>query len=153
MTSEALPAGAFVPHRAPLLLVDEVLAHDACSITTRSTVHDQPPFGDGAGGVPAYLGLELMAQSVAALSGIRRSGRGLAPIVGLLVGTRRYRASVPRFLDGTALTVHAVEKLADYVDMNVFVCRITGEDGRLLAEADVKAYQPDNIQAYLDANP
>ena len=153
MPSHPLPAEPFVPHRPPMLLVDFVLAHDAHSIQTRCCVRDLPPFGTGDGRVPATIGLEMMAQSVAALSGLRRHALGLAPSIGLLVGSRRYRSQTSHFQQGHALTVNATEKLSDYVDMNVFACEIRDADDQLLAEGDLKAYLPEDIHAYLEAHP
>lgn len=153
MLAKPLPASAFVPHRPPLLLVDEVLAHGPSTLTARLTVRDEPPFGDGEGGVPAYLGIEYMAQTIAAYSGMQRAARGLAPSIGLLVGSRRYVPSVMRFIAGSTLTVSTVEKLSEYADMNVFACRIADETGSVLAEADIKAYQPEDIAQYLESHP
>lgn len=148
-----LPAMQFVSHRSPLLLVDDILVHDSQSITAQLTVRDAPPFGDGEGGVPSYLGLEYMAQTIAALSGLRRRAQNLQPIIGLLVGTRCYSNNTPRFADGDRLTISAREKISEYAELSVFECRIADTRGRTLAEADVKAYQPADIHQYLESHP
>jgi len=151
LTTPPLLAAHYLPHRAPLLLVDTVHERSDRHLVTRLTVRDVAPFGLGDGRVPAYLGLEYMAQTVACFSGVQRVARGQRPIIGLLLGSRRYRAHTAFFADGQVLVVRAEERLSEYAQLNVFACRIESEDGSLLAEADLKAYQSEDPLALLQA--
>lgn len=142
--------GALLPHRGPMLLVDTLLDYDAERVRVGLTVRDAPPFGDARGGVPAYIGLEYMAQAIAVFSGLELQYTGEPPKIGLLIGTRRYRASVPRFSHGAALVVTALRVLGDDEALWVFDCTITDAAGTLLASAGVKAFRPHDIREFLN---
>lgn len=145
------PVDALLPHRGPLRLVDTLLDYDAERVRVGLTVRDAPPFGDGRGSVPAYIGLEYMAQAISVFSGLEMLSIGVAPKIGLLIGTRRYHASVPQFSHGAALVVNALRVLGSDEALWVFDCTIATADGTVLASAEVKAFRPRDIGDFLDA--
>lgn len=144
------PVDALLPHRGPLRLVDTLLDFDAERVSVGLTVRDAAPFGDGAGGVPAYLGLEYMAQAICVFSGLQLRTTGESPKIGLLIGTRRYHAAVPRFTSGEALVVTANRVLGGDEALWVFDCTLSNPAGQVLASAEVKAYRPRDIRDFLD---
>ncbi|MBB5191258.1 putative hotdog family 3-hydroxylacyl-ACP dehydratase [Silvimonas terrae] len=137
-----------VPHDGPMLLLDEVVAAEGDMLTTRVI-----PRGDGMfdenGQVGAWVGLEYMAQTMAALAGWEGRQRGEAPRVGLMLGTRRYHCHVPFFRVGEPLLVTAQREFEADNGIGVMQCRIETPDHTLLAEALLSAYQPDNLDAFL----
>lgn len=149
-TPTPTPADALLPHRGPLLLVDTLLNYDAERVSVGLTVRDVPPFGDACGGVPAYIGLEYMAQTISVFSGLELAHLGEPPKIGLLIGTHRYRAAVSHFRHGAALVVTAHCVMGGDESLWVFDCTITDEAGVLLASAQVKAYRPRDIRAFLN---
>ncbi len=149
-TPTPTPVDALLPHRAALRLVDTLLDYGTDHVRVSLTVRDAPPFGDGDGGVPAYLGLEYMAQAISVFSGLELHSAGVAPKIGLLIGTRRYHAAVPRFADGAVLTVTANRVLGGDDTLWVFDCTISDAAGTLLASAEVKAFRPRDIRDFLD---
>jgi len=68
-------------------------------------------FGDG-NTVPALLGIEYMAQTIAAFGGIKRRLAGRPLDLGFLLGTRRYVCNVGTFAVGSVLTV-SVKRLVE----------------------------------------
>ena len=56
-------------------------------------------------GVPAWAGVEYMAQTIAAHAGVEARARGEPPAIGFLLGTRAYSTSVEKFPNGSKLTV------------------------------------------------
>ncbi len=56
-------------------------------------------------GVPSYVGIEYIAQTVAAHAGMAALEKGELVRVGFLLGTRRYACRVPYFPLGALLTV------------------------------------------------
>lgn len=141
---------ALLPHRGPLLLVHTLLDYDAECVSVGLTVRDVPPFGDTCGGVPAYIGLEYMAQAISVFSGLALHHAGEPPRIGLLLGTRRYRANVPHFCHGAALVVTARCVMGNDEALWVFDCTITDTAGTLLASAEVKAFRPQDIRDFLN---
>jgi predicted hotdog family 3-hydroxylacyl-ACP dehydratase len=129
-----------LPHRPPMILIDEIVSYDDASVVAAVTVREASLFGEAAG-VPAYVGLEYMAQTCGAHVGALARDRGEPPRVGFLLGTRQYHAHVAWFRLGERLIVSA--KVIYHDDqMGAFDCRIDVE-GQLVAAAQLNVYQPD----------
>lgn len=133
-----------LPHDGGMLLLDEILdlgeEHVTCAVRVRAHTR----FCDGVNGVPAWVGLEYMAQTMCAFSGVEEVRAGLAPSIGLLLGSRRYQSEVEWFALGADLIVRADLQLRDENDLVAFQCTIH-ERGLLLARGDVKAYRPRDV--------
>jgi predicted hotdog family 3-hydroxylacyl-ACP dehydratase len=129
-----------IPHRPPMVLVDRLDGFTHNSVDCSLTVTDSLAFVTEEG-LPAWVGLEVMAQSVAAWSGaVALSGN--RPInVGFLLGTRKYRSYTAVFALGSELKIHGEELLQD-AGMLVFECTIMLQ-GEVVAEAKLTAYLPD----------
>ena len=100
-------------------------------------------------GVPAWVGIEYMAQTVALYAGICAKQAGTDIRMGFLLGTRRYQAATDYFRLGSLLqtTVHEVWQDGN---MAVFDCQICcNEGGRQLAEAHLNVFQPEDPIAFL----
>ena len=99
-----IPVRELVPQEPPMVFLDRVLAYEENSLTTETTVDRENPFCEDDG-MPAWVGIEYMAQSVAAYAGVQARLRGEPPMVGFLLGTRAYKCSVSRFPLGETLTI------------------------------------------------
>jgi predicted hotdog family 3-hydroxylacyl-ACP dehydratase len=139
----------YIPHRPPMVLIDTI--HDFADdrVTTTTHITPQAPFfRQEENGVPAWVGLEYMAQTAAVWIGLddERCGREVEPA--FLVSSRQFTASVPVFPAGetlyTQVQVHLVEQF-----IVVFNGRITNAEGELRAEALFTAYRPEDVRAYL----
>ena len=136
-----------LPHRHSMLLVDEV-DYGPDQGEAVLTIRSDSQFCDGVRGVPAWVGIEYMAQAISVFSGVEQLQRNEQVKIGLLIGTRRYESEVPVFTIGTRL--HIIARLSDREDggISMFACEI--RDGqRVLARADIKAYRPEDIRAFL----
>lgn len=131
---------AWVPHRGPMNLLDAVLRCDDHAIEATVRVPAQGLFST-AEGVPAWVGIEYMAQAVAAWSGARARVQGGSPRIGYLLGSRRYEAMVPVFAPGTKLQVFATCELMGENGLGMFDCRVE-HDGRVLASGRLSVYEP-----------
>ena len=145
-TGERYAVEQVLPHRAPMLLA-EAVDYGADYGQIRLTVRADSPFCEGAQGVPAWVGIEYMAQAMGVFSGVERVQNGASPQIGLLIGTRRYDSTVPLFPLGAQLTITARLTFCEG-EMFVFQCEIS--DGQqVLAQGDIKAFRPDDVQAFL----
>lgn len=137
-----------LPHSGGMLLLDELLEsgdeHIVCAVRVRAGTR----FCDGRNGVPAWVGIEYMAQAMCAFSGIEEVRAGLAPSIGLLLGSRRYQSEVEWFGLGSDLVVRADLRLRGDDDLVAFLCTIH-EGDRLLASGDVKAYRPRDVMSVI----
>ncbi len=137
-----------IPHRGTLRLIDRLLSWDEDRVAVEVRVPADGPFND-EDGVPAWVGVEYMAQAIAAWAGCQARGRGGEPNIGFLLGTRRYEAQVPNFPAGSLLRVEAVRELLGDNGLGMFACRILA-DGAEIASANVSVFEPPDAMAYLE---
>lgn len=128
-----------VPHAAPMILIDEVSpgAADQLSATVRIT--EQSLFFELNRGVPAYVGIEYIAQTVAATVGYRARSKGDDVGIGYLLGARNYAASVHYFPLGTTLFVQVSAEF-ESDDLAAYRGKIHTADGRQLVETSITLY-------------
>ncbi|MGH8160144.1 MAG: 3-hydroxylacyl-ACP dehydratase [Rhodanobacter sp.] len=118
------PIDALLPHAGDMILLDAVNEAAEERIVCRRTVRAGGLFNDADDNLPAWCGVELMAQAVAAWSGwlARREKRPVR--LGFLLGTRHYRCAVDAFPLGSELLIEAVRSFHDDNGMAMFTCRI-----------------------------
>lgn len=141
------PIAELIPHRGRMQLIDRVLEQQGEAIVTELVVCDDPLFCC-EGEVGAWVGLEYMAQSVAALIGLNARARGEPVRIGLLLGSRRYAAHVPAFRAGQTLRVEASQVLIADNGLAAFEARVFDQE-KIVAEAVLTAFQPEDVQAFL----
>lgn len=141
------PVETFVPHRRAMLLVDRLVEVGPSHAITELVVPADGLFVH-EGRVPGWVGIEYMAQTIAAWSGARHAAGGGTPRMGMLLGTRRYHAVVPDFAAGTLLRVEArLEFVADN-GLGVFDCRILHGDAEV-ATARLSTFEPEDGESIL----
>lgn len=145
-----LPAvESLIQQRGEMLLLDRVLERepDYVIVAARVLPRDHPLMDPR--GMPAWVGIELMAQAVAVFAGLDHLERGLPPRIGLLLGTRSFVAEKPFVPHGTPLFVRADLSWRDDSGLGVFACQLTDAEGRVIARSQVKGYVPENIEDHL----
>ena len=147
MTAAAWIPADLLPHREPMILIDEVLDAGNDRATAAVRIGEDCLFFEPGRGVPVWVGIEYMAQTVALCAGIAAKAAGRPISVGLLLGTRKYACFAPHFPLGARLIVHAEQSWRDEA-MAVFDCRI--ETDRRLAEAKLNVYMPRDFKAFLN---
>ncbi|MDB5969867.1 MAG: putative 3-hydroxydecanoyl-[acyl-carrier-protein] dehydratase, inferred for pathway [Hydrocarboniphaga sp.] len=136
-----------LPHRGRMLLLDEIDDYGADWVRSIVRIRaDSLLLGDA--GVPAWAGIEYMAQTAAAWSGIEQLQRGVTPGIGFLLGSRRYRSACEHFAAGWELRITAQLLLRDDNDLAIFDCAIQHNEQRL-AWADIKAFRPQDVGEFL----
>jgi len=143
---------ALVPHKPPMILIDDVESFDAedHSLTAKVTItRDSPFFEDG--GVPSWAAIEYMAQTIAALVGKhdRMNDPEARPRPGFLLGTRRLTLDLDCFECGRTYHIQAKEEYSD-AGAAAFDCRILDDVGTVLATAIINAYRPENMEDFTD---
>jgi predicted hotdog family 3-hydroxylacyl-ACP dehydratase len=132
-----------LPHADPMILIDEVTGWDDERLTAIVQIAEDSLYFEPGQGVPAWVGIEYMAQAVAAFAGVRAKAAGEAVRVGFLLGARRYTCHRSHFPLGERLIVR-VHREIESVGMGVFQCIIRDQAGETLAEAAINVYQPDD---------
>lgn len=122
-----------IPHRPPMLLVDEVIRHEGLSVVCRTTIRDDMPFVQD-GEVPVLLALELFAQSAATLVALLASG-GQALMSGAILGSRHIALHEDVLRVGDVLEIRCKEVMAIGITAQVECELYRGEE--LLAEGSI----------------
>ncbi|MEM9056134.1 MAG: 3-hydroxylacyl-ACP dehydratase [Pseudomonadota bacterium] len=130
---------ALLRHREPMLLLTGVIETGPTHAVVEVRIDERASFFQAPEGVPAWVGIEYMAQAVAVLAGSQATDEGGGAPLGYLLGTRSYRCEVPWFTAGTTLRVRCEEQLFDDNGLGVYACAIDAE--RPLAEARLTVYR------------
>lgn len=139
-----------LPHTGHMMLLDELLLHTDTQVSAAVTIRPDSVLCDGVKGVPAWVGMEYMAQTTSAYSGISDVRAGMQPQVSLLLGTRSFRNHVDYFPIGSRLIMTSELVMCDDNDLSVFNCHIRCNNEEW-ARCDIKTMRPDNIQALIEA--
>ena len=136
----AAPVASLVPHAGGMCLLDRVIDGDEEHLRAEVSIRSDNLFCDGDG-VGAWLGMEFMAQAVAAWSGWRAMLNGIPPRIGFLLGTRLYNCSRDRFLCGELLLVEVRRRFQSDDGLGQFDCQILIGDERV-ASATLTVFEP-----------
>ena len=136
-----------LPHRGRMLLLDQIDDYGTDWVRAVVQIRADSLLLGGAG-VPAWVGIEYMAQTAAAWSGIEQLQRGLQPSIGFLLGSRRYHCTQDHFAIGSELRITAQLLLRDDSDLAIFGCAIK-HNGQRLAWADIKAFRPQDVGEFM----
>ncbi|MBP0597849.1 hotdog family protein [Herbaspirillum sp. LeCh32-8] len=148
-TQPIAPIEQLLPHAAPMILIDRVTAVDADALEADVQIRPESLFNSGAG-VGSWVGVEYMAQAIAAWAGYHARQRGEDVKIGFLLGSRRYECAVPEFANGTRLKVTVKLLLQAENGLGSFDCAIIDAATRQeLARANVSVFQPHDATNYL----
>jgi predicted hotdog family 3-hydroxylacyl-ACP dehydratase len=141
------PIETLLPQSKAMVLLDRVVEVDNDHIVAELTVRDDGLFSLADQTVPSWVGLEYMAQTVAAFSGYHRKQRGEKIGLGFLLGTRYYQCSVDRFTCGTRLQIRAEKIIEAANDLSVFDCTLEGDNCQATSKLNV--FLPQDSKQFL----
>jgi predicted hotdog family 3-hydroxylacyl-ACP dehydratase len=142
------PLEQLLPYRPPMILLDRMIDATDKGSMCEVTIGPQTPFIEPAG-VPAFVGLEYMAQAVAAYAGYRSYLAGTSMAVGFLLGTPELKTCCQFFDCGQTLQIQATHVWGDNEFMQ-FHCTIQDAlTGKLLQQAELHVFKPQDLQSYL----
>jgi predicted hotdog family 3-hydroxylacyl-ACP dehydratase len=163
------PIASLVPHSASMLLLNRVVAADEDSLQAEVDITEQTLFAD-EDGVGSWIGIEYMAQAVAAFAGyqamqyakthtnlssgvVNGTDAGTHPVaprkVGFLLGSRRYTANRGYFSIGSTLRIHVLRLLQADNGLGSFDCFIADGEERI-ASATLTVFQPPDLATFLN---
>ncbi|HSN18269.1 MAG TPA: 3-hydroxylacyl-ACP dehydratase [Gammaproteobacteria bacterium] len=128
------PIAELLPHRDSAVLLDAVLEDEVDAIRARTRIGPNHPYLVPGHGVPVWVGIELMAQAIAAHAGLSARRDHKSPKKGMLLGSRRFEAKVPYFDVGDELEVRATREFGDEGGIAACACGIL-RGGEILATA------------------
>lgn len=149
MSGSTFPIEHCIPHRGAMRLVDRLIEAGEEHAVAEVDVPAQGLFVRD-GGVPAWVGIEYMAQTISAWAGARALRTGGTPRLGFLLGTRRYDAQRASFPCGSTLRIETRCELMAGNGLGQFDCRILLE-GAAVAAARLSVFEPDDASVVLNA--
>jgi len=147
VSSSLPPIEEVLPHRGIMLLVERVVAWDAEHASVAATARREAWYAED-GAMPCWIGIELMAQAIAAHVGLIARSQGRPPQRGVLLGTRQFRSSRAHFPAERELIVTARVSYRDESGLGSYDTTIDLE-GAAVATANVTVYEPPDFEAFL----
>lgn len=139
-----------LPHKLPMVLIDRVVSYDLEQLELIAEVDINPEvmfFDNELNQVPTYVGMEYMAQTIGALSGVYAKLKNNPIKLGFVIGASNYECFVPGFKNGECLTIK-IAQLFFNSELGAFDCAII-RDGKTLAAAQLNVYQPAALDNFL----
>lgn len=121
-----------LPHRATMLLLNDVIAVTDNTATARVMIQHNSAFYLPNAGVPACIGLEYMGQTAALIAGLAQRQGQSEPQLGYLLGSRMYRQNASHFTLGQQLIIHAEAGTVVGTELANFNCTILEEHSQAL---------------------
>jgi predicted hotdog family 3-hydroxylacyl-ACP dehydratase len=145
------PVEELIAHRGTMRMLDRVVAFDKDHVVASYAIPDKAWFADDKGAMPAWIGIELMAQAIGAHVGLMAHATGKPPKRGVLLGTRQYQATRPSFTPREPLEIEARLSFRDDSGLGAYDCMIR-QGGKLLATAMLKVFEPEDFESFLRDN-
>ncbi|GAB1267576.1 3-hydroxylacyl-ACP dehydratase [Aurantivibrio infirmus] len=136
-----------VPHSGLMSLLDDIVDYDEESLTASVDIHPGVMFAE-VQGVPSWVGIEYMAQTIAAHAGVLQRLNGLEVKVGFLVGTRKLTCSHSYIPFDSKLLVKVEKEFQADNGLGVFNCSI--RCGDIAMDAGLNVFQPEDVNEFLE---
>jgi len=134
-----------VPHKSPMCLLRHVIVSEPELTVCDVRIERGMMFFD-AERVDSWVGLEYMAQAVAAHAGMVSRRQGKPPDIGFWIGTRRADFFTDGYRPGQTLHIAARHTWGEG-ELFSFDCSITDADGgRRLAKAQLNVFRAARIK-------
>ena len=115
MTIEHEELATLVPHRGKMFIIGRIVdaSVDDWSIESETRITDDFMFFDAnAGGVPNYACLEIIAQTISALTGLYTREKGLLPNMGFILSVSSLNFDFDFLKSGQTVRAKAVREAA-----------------------------------------
>ncbi len=137
----SIPLSELLPHSEPMILITRIV--DFSQQTLRAEVDISPDshfYEDHHQGVQSFFTIEYMAQSIAALAGVRSHLNQEAVKLGFLLGTRKMQLHKSLLETGQTYQVEVEELFMDDSGLGAFQCSVTCKDD-VIAEAKLSVFE------------
>ncbi len=139
-----------LPHSGEMILLDDIVSYGPDDIVCTRAVRSGDAFVSPDGSLPAWVGVELMAQAIAAWSGCQSRDAGQPVRLGFLLGSRSYQCTTDTFPADATLRIAATRQFNDDDGMGVFACEITGAGAQ--AQARLTVFSPQDTTLFAQSD-
>lgn len=144
-----IPIEELLPHAGNMVLIDRIIEYGGgAAVSTVKVAADSLFFDAKINGIHAAIGIEWMAQTIAAVAGIYALQNSRPVQIGFLLGTRRYEPSKNVFGLGEEYIVRVNQLYREDNGLGAFEGSIHLKD-QLVAESKLNVFAPDNVEEFL----
>lgn len=133
-----LDAIQYIPHEQPMVFIDHIVEANEGYAVAELTITPELMFCE-TDGLPTWVTIEIMAQTISAYSGWRGQQLQQEPKVGFLLGTRKLQLPFAYFKIGQLLKIR-VEQQYLHEGLGQFFCEIHCDEHVISAMLSV--YEP-----------
>ena len=141
------PVLDLVPHGSSVVALDTIESYSDHTMVASLTINEKS-FLYEEFGVPTWMGVEYMGQTIAAYAGAKARTENKPVKIGFLVGTRRFESPVSHFELGSKLLISVEEIINNAQGLHVFSCKIEWND--FFIQSNLNVYMPENIEEFLE---
>ncbi|OSI18921.1 thioester dehydrase [Neisseria dentiae] len=152
LTCPITAVAPLLPHSGRMVLLDSITDYGEQHLTATATVGPDHILLQN-NRLPCFLGMEIMAQGIGALTGCHARNAGRPVRLGFLLGTRKLDLFADSIPVHTRLLVKVRESVMDATGFGVFDCSLYWTDAPenekhtlpadgLLAQASLNVYSP-----------
>jgi predicted hotdog family 3-hydroxylacyl-ACP dehydratase len=128
-------------HDHPMILIDKMVEINEEGAVSEVVITDGRLFMKN-GKIPAYVGIEYMAQTIGLYAGAANFDMGLPPDIGFLLGGQEISLYCDFYKQGQVLKV-VVKKIWDGLKLVQFECSVFDKkDNTLLMNGNINVYSP-----------
>ena len=135
-----------VPHSGKMSLLSRVIACGDDWLEAEVDIHAASLFAEPEG-VPAWVGLEYLAQAIAAYAGYQERQHESSPKIGFLLGTRKYTVNKSWFAIGLTLSIRVEKEMVAENGLHVFRGQLSGH--HIEAFANLNVFQPEDANEFI----
>ncbi len=117
------PVASYLPHRPPMLLIDDIVEVTSDRGVVRTTIHPDCVFAIDGRVHPTAM-IEFVAQACAIAVGVTASREGKPPRTGIILGCREITFSVDSFAVGDELVI-TTERVFGQTQLAAFACTVS----------------------------
>lgn len=139
---------SLLPHSGGMVLIGEPAAFGDNWAAASVRIGEDSLYYRSRRGVPSWVGVEYMAQTIALYAGINARQTGEDIKIGLLIGCRRYEADTEIFSLGSLLSIH-VDGVWQDNQLAVFDCVI--KTSVEVARAQLSVFSPTDKASFLES--
>ncbi|MBQ4833468.1 3-hydroxylacyl-ACP dehydratase [Pseudoalteromonas sp. MMG010] len=140
---------SILPHTRPMILIDELIRYDDSSARCGVTITKHSNFYDQhTQSVPSHVGIEYMAQTIAAYANANQIDNGDDVAIGFLVSSRKYKMHTSKFKLDCTLTIDVEKLYSEPNGLSAFECIIKNDES-VVVEAKINVFQPQNPEQFL----
>lgn len=140
-----------LPHKPPMILLSRVVSAsiDEGVLIAEVDINENSMFYDeNLLGVPPFVAIEYMAQTLACLAGYNDLEKGEQAKMGFVLGTRKLTNNIDKFEKNKTYQVVAKQSYFDQ-QLAAFECSISCEGKENLVVASLNAFRVNSLKDFL----